>query len=414
MKGEYLSNNICRFYPLSEIDFSKKKTIVSVVLFKLYGGGYKSFDLYLDGLERISKYVKRYKNTVVRLFIDNTIFYDKPLMERLGELDIELVRFVPKPEFTFKGHLKGLFGTLIRFFPMFDFPNNDCELCILSDIDLLNDEEVEYRFDLFEKNFKENIEVGVGVCLVCDSYLETNRNHYNVKHGMLLPYFHAGAFEVCCKFDKNVLIKFLESAEKSEEVMTIYYKHKNAKLEYTKFIYGVDEYFLNTVLIDYIVKEKIGITLRARFNILSSLRKRLKLWDLAPERKNAALYAEIMAYVLGKEYLEKNPRTSFLELEKRSGDPDILQRLIEAFMLISRDGSERRSPGGYDIQTRNIIDVCTHSVFLGTVIFDGFVSYNNSRFNLIIKHEEKLPRENIKCLKNFKRKFDVKDAFILP
>ena len=408
---DYLSNDVCKFYPLFEIDFSKRKTIISVVLFKLYNGGYKSFDLYIDGLERMNEYVRsRYKNTTVRLFIDNTIFYDKPLMNRLEGLDIELVRFVPRPEFMIKGHLKGLFGTLIRFFPMFDFPNNDCDLCVLSDIDLLDDEEVRQRFGFVEENYINNFEdPKTSVCIACESYLEVNRDHYNVKYDMLLPYFHAGAFETKCKFDKRVLIDFLEGVEQSKEVMTVYPKHKNAKLGYTNFVYGVDEYFLNSVLVDYIVEKKIGITLRARFNVISNLRKRLGIWDLEPERRNADLYRQIMAYVLGKEHLKMNPRNSFIELERRSGDPDVLQRLIEAYMLILRDGSEK-----YDIQTRNIIDVCTHSVFLGTVFFDGFVSYNNPKFNLIIDSEKKLPEENIKRLKAFKKKFDVEDAFVLP
>jgi hypothetical protein len=52
-------------------------------------------------------------------------------MNRLKKLDkIELVLFKPLDP-----KLVGLYSTLIRIFPMFDFPNNDSQIVILIDID---------------------------------------------------------------------------------------------------------------------------------------------------------------------------------------------------------------------------------------------------------------------------------------
>jgi len=137
---EYLVNDICKFYPLIDIDYNRKKVLISAVLFRLYGGEYKSFDIYITGLKIVSECVKKYYDYMtIRLFIDDVVYNDKDVMEQLSNMDIELVRFVPRSDFMINGHSKGLFGTFVRFFPMFDFPNNDSCVCASIDIDFLNE-----------------------------------------------------------------------------------------------------------------------------------------------------------------------------------------------------------------------------------------------------------------------------------
>jgi hypothetical protein len=51
----YLKNDLCNFTPLFDIDYTKKKNIISVSLFKMYTGGYKNFNKYIIGLFNLVK-----------------------------------------------------------------------------------------------------------------------------------------------------------------------------------------------------------------------------------------------------------------------------------------------------------------------------------------------------------------------
>ena len=414
IKKYYLRNNICKFYPLFDINYKKKKILISTVLFKLYGGSYKSFSKYIDGLTQLSKLVhEHYNYMTIRLFIDNTIYQDKSLMKQLNKLDIEIVLFVPRKQFTIQGHLKGLFGTLIRFFPMFDFPNNDCDICVSSDIDIPYDDSFEDR--LIGIDEKINIifnDIIQNISINYVSLLETSKKYYNVKNFKLLPYFYADRFITRDKLDSNILTDFIEGVETNNSLMTVYLGHKNTSMSYTNFVYGVDEYFTNNTMLDYIVESGKSISVYIEFDILTHLRKKLKLWNLKKIRDQSKYYQNLMGYVLGDEFYKKDPRKSFLILEEKvenfMENIDIVERLIESYILTYKNRNKE-----HDIISQNTTDVCTHSIFLGTIKFNGYIIYNNSEYNLIEDKEERLPQSSIDRLKKFKLNNEVYDVFDL-
>lgn len=399
----YLRNTICDFYPLFDINYRKKKILISVVLFKLYEGCYKSFDKYTSGLKILSKVVEKYDGVTLRLFIDDSIYTDGSLMKFFKKLSIEIVHFIPKPKFVIDNHLKGLFGTFIRFFPMFNFPNNDCDVCVSLDIDHPLDEVIQTM-----ENLETHLEL-VGefpdTGIFYESLLQTNRKYYNIKYGKLLPYFYAGRFLSLDKFDKHVLVDFLENVETNNELLTVYGGRPKASLDYTNFVYGIDEYFTNNVLMEYIENTDVGVLIYIEFNILSHLTKRLSTWDLKVDRTRSKFYKNMMGYILGDKFYEVSPRKSFLTLKKRMKDPRTVQRLIETFILSYTDGEE------HDILSRNIMDVCTNSLFLGVIDFKGYISYNDDEVSVIVEHEEKLPQGHINKLKKFKLKHHAVDLF---
>ena len=80
----YLKNSICKFNPLFDIDYSNKKNIISASFFKIQGGGYTSFDRYLNGIFLLNQFViKEFPDFELRLFIDQTISDDKVIFEKL-------------------------------------------------------------------------------------------------------------------------------------------------------------------------------------------------------------------------------------------------------------------------------------------------------------------------------------------
>tara|TARA_B110000037_G_scaffold218373_1_gene281248 strand:+ start:2131 stop:2493 length:363 start_codon:yes stop_codon:yes gene_type:complete len=114
----YLKNDICKFKPLFKIDYNNKKNIFSACFFKLDGKSYKDFNIYLNGIQLFSKYVKKNRpDYSIRLFIDNSIYNDKKIINILKKLNnIELVLYECSDYKVNKNKHIGLFGTLIRFF----------------------------------------------------------------------------------------------------------------------------------------------------------------------------------------------------------------------------------------------------------------------------------------------------------
>jgi len=58
INNAYLNNPICHIKPLFNINYENKKDIISCALFKI-ANFYKSFDMYIDGLENLYKYLAR-------------------------------------------------------------------------------------------------------------------------------------------------------------------------------------------------------------------------------------------------------------------------------------------------------------------------------------------------------------------
>ncbi len=144
---KYLENNICDFEILFNYT-ATKKNIISLSFFKIYGGGYKDFNIYIDGFMKLYEIVINDKiyNFTIRLFIDNSIKNDTELFKKISNLKrVEIVVFSCKkclhPDNN-DYHL-GTFGMFVRFFPLFDFKNNDADIVMISDMD---------DYDIFQTN----------------------------------------------------------------------------------------------------------------------------------------------------------------------------------------------------------------------------------------------------------------------
>jgi hypothetical protein len=130
----YLKNDICIFEPLQKINYNIKKLLLVTSLFKLSSGPYKNFSNYLSGIKILNNFANKY-NMEVRIFIDNTIKEDKEIMNFLNSLNKVTLVLYNCNYFRIGNYHVGLFGTLVRFFPMFDFENNDAKYSFIVDAD---------------------------------------------------------------------------------------------------------------------------------------------------------------------------------------------------------------------------------------------------------------------------------------
>lgn len=274
---KYLDNPICNFTPLFKIDYNIRKNLITCCFFKrqLNDNYYKDFSRYITGLEsmyhNVIKYVRSYS---IRLFIDNSIYKDKDIMNKLDKLyKLEIVLYdCPKYKID-NDHHQGLFGTIIRFFPMFDFPNNDANKIILSDID---DFAFRKYFDIFKTvDYKIN-----------DLYLLKfsnagrmfkNKEQFNhVYQGIILDYIKPQEIICLKQVNQNVIINFLNNLDSN--IKYTYYMQNEQKIDKKyiskyinngHFIYGIDEYFLNNDYIKFIIDNKLSFVDMLRFNVLN-------------------------------------------------------------------------------------------------------------------------------------------------
>jgi hypothetical protein len=270
----YLENPICELQPLFEINYNIKKNIFSASFFKMYTTSYKDFSKYTTGLVGTSNYINEYfPGWKIRLFIDNEVYNDSEIMNIITKLrNVELVLFRCSV-FLVKKNM-GLFATMLRFFPMFDFPNNDAKTVSIIDIDTTV---IKDTFNILQK-----IELYDNVYLIKVFKIKDKYGYTDYYKGVFNPYTLAFNIVSCKRLPYEILINFLIQVKTIKSKYSYYYDAykinskilPDAKDDFDKkfkigsnFHYGVDEYFLNTPLMEYVIDNKIPFTIHIDFNI---------------------------------------------------------------------------------------------------------------------------------------------------
>ena len=283
--SQYLENEICKFTPLFEIDYSKKINIISTVLFKLKTTGYKPFLKYVNGVQYLSNVMhKKLPGFHLRLFIDDTIYSDEESMKKLKAIkDIQIVRY-SCPNFIVDGFHRGMFGTLVRLFPMFDFKNNDANHVIITDIDYVSEKEVNtYVFIIKAYVLLKNHKQLEHLYFIFDNFgigrtardNDFGMDNYPKNLQTIIPHILAGLFANLKRISSSILIKYLKEIDANNKVHSSYAKNEIHKANNKKFIYGVDEYFLNHYLLDYIDQRKLEFCTRISYNITNLIYNKL-------------------------------------------------------------------------------------------------------------------------------------------
>ena len=276
--SNYLENEICKFIPLFEFNPNIKKNIVSACFFKMRKGGYKNFNRYLNGINILYDVINEtLPNFSLRLFIDMSIYNDKTIMNILYKLKkIEIVLFCCKLYERENIYHLGTFGTMLRAFPLFDFPNNDSNRVIIVDIDVTEDKKhntlVGYT-NLIKYYTDEELDklyiFGYG-----KPYMVLNNNKkYIIDNKYIKPYFIIDKIIGFKKIPKKIIIEFLYNIQKTKEIYSTYHINKNDKTkkcdEYICF--GIDEYLINEIVIPYLLIKKYSLLFLVNCNLQSTI-----------------------------------------------------------------------------------------------------------------------------------------------
>ena len=273
----YLKNPICKFIPLYDFDNKIKKKVVSVCFFKLRTGSYKNFDKYINGIKILHKKIINEKSDFfLKIFIDYSIYSDNKIMIILRKMDrVELVLYSCSSFCVSKYHI-GTIGTLIRFFPLFNLPNNDTSHVIISDIDVTNKDLPFWYYDNFNNKFeKQQINKLYLIISGRPEHIDDLNTKYIFDKGgnkIVIPYVLADRVIGINKLDFKSLNQFFIKVLKNKNIK---YSTYYSQLIYNKnkcdgnICFGIDEYFLNKVLLLNIYKNKLPFGVALRLNKLS-------------------------------------------------------------------------------------------------------------------------------------------------
>jgi hypothetical protein len=409
--SNYLQNNICKFIPLFDFDPNIKKNIISTCFFKMRTGGYKSFDNYLNGINKLHEYAKTHLSDFkIRMFIDLSIYNDTKLMTTLQKLEnLELVLYCCDAFARDEIYHLGVFGTLIRAFPMFDFPNNDANRIMVADIDF-NHKNIQtidgykyydsiYSKDEFDSFYLMTLRKN-------RIYKVFNYTEMIVKNKYIKPYVLFDSIITIKKIPNNIIVNFINNQEKYKTTHITYFLTDAAKKkkcdEYMCF--GLDEYFLNSILIPFIITKKLPILLNIKFNIMyiitvfhyiylsdTFINKKLKNVPNKPNPIKTKIRKYLYFITNG---LCKSKDVSkcyqfclnlFYNSAKKEDKPPselkddlhklIIKRFVQLVYMIAKNKD-------YSIIPKDFIDICLSKQFMGYFSRNMIITYNTNFKNI--------------------------------
>ena len=280
MSFNYLENNICKFQELKPIDYTKKKDIISTSLFKMNNGGYKNFNKYLDGIKKLSE-IANNNNLEIRMFIDTSINDDSNIMEYLNKFNnITLILYKCNNFIINNKYHVGLFGTLVRFFPLFNFKNNDSNIVYLSDTDVVESYLISmirfYNYFKELNNIIENLYIIYRGRYFNNNALKNKKIIDNNNNIIYLPYCIVPRFVGINKISKRPFINFFNKLElymndytRPNKILTEYYIDKKDlyKRCENNICFGIDEYFLNKILFKYLIRKELPFCYNNTFDL---------------------------------------------------------------------------------------------------------------------------------------------------
>lgn len=236
---------------LIQIDNAVKKlrendNIISASIFT-YPNSYEKLDIYVDGVNAFIKLKLPYK---MLLFYDDSIPIN--IINKWSNSNKIILCKYTGPEYSDRN---GLFGTIIRYLPMFtnEFKFNYCMVCDVDrhfgqwkktlnnfrDIININIDKNMYCIPLAGELLTRNIAVNISNLITLDSWYRISAYPITIKYGNILPI--------------NILNNFIfDTVNTPEYTNTINYileyEYEKTHVNQYKYVYGCDELFLLYVM----------------------------------------------------------------------------------------------------------------------------------------------------------------------
>ena len=259
-------------------------------------------------------------------------------MKEINKLkNLELVKFSCKSLKKNKIYHRGTFSTFIRFFPMFNFENNDSNIVIISDIDWGSIKHIKSKFKMLDnyKYIKQKEKLNL---LIDTTFHQANVKYDYIYKNIKIGYFVSYNMLNIIKINKNILIKYIKNIDDTNIKVpyTIYDNSINYKFSSkyellknkkslinksgnNKIIYGIDEYFLNNILKKYLINNKKSIGIVINIGLLDNIYYYLKNNNYKLTGDELYIYKYFFEFVfkgIVKDYKYKSIQKSYNILDK--------------------------------------------------------------------------------------------------
>jgi hypothetical protein len=220
----------------------------------------KNFQKYVDGLKGWKEYIKNYPDSQLQLFVDKAVAEDPGIQTVIKDLNARVIMFECQEYLRNDGFHLGLFGTMLRFFPLFDInthPMNIAHICEL---------EPETHI-VAEMPIVNKISKIKGLSLVYES---TNLYQIGTRKREMMgkfpfPWISAGKFTGMKKVPFKLWSDYVNDIKSGKQ-------HSLSRTgiirpgapEHGPFSFGIDESFLNYVYLPWLIKQDatIGILIK--------------------------------------------------------------------------------------------------------------------------------------------------------
>lgn len=336
-------SDICNFSPphLNTV----KHNVIIVTLFRLKNL-YKNFDVYLNGLIGFDNYLSNLdvvpNNIKLRVYWNKSVYKTndknefnliKKVFNRIKKnKHIQLVEYSCELYKINNTYDKGIFPFFIRYFPLFNFEDNDTNYIYSTDIDINSHKQELNYFDYLINDFNNMIEKKMDLyCLTSKCYIPFWKKKLGDDSISLLGSKIGG----CYKFNYTILTEFLNKCEYSiksnDKLISLFYKNyieyiRNRKIPMSLklkkditykiskiFVYGLDEFFITYYLFTYALNNKkikniyehtCNVSYGGLYGLLSNILKNVLDNNNTP--RTMTIYRDILYKVTKKKYTLEN------------------------------------------------------------------------------------------------------------
>jgi hypothetical protein len=252
-----MENSICNLQTIYSPNRRYANT-VNIVFFKADPPS-KNFQEYVDGLKNWKNIKTIFPNSQLQIFVDRHVAEDEELFAIMKDLEARVILFECPDHMKNNFHI-GLFGTLVRFFPVFDINTNPLSVAHICELEpgklTIN------RFLLLEHFSRKK--TGVTLQYILNDFPRRYSDKQPEFEGMPYSWILAGSWTVFEKAPFSLLSDYLDNIETGSKYFSRYEgKSKRVLSAHGKYSFGIDEVFLNLVYLPWLIKSgrKIGLIL---------------------------------------------------------------------------------------------------------------------------------------------------------
>jgi len=324
-----MENDICNF-TIIESPTRRYANTVNLVFFRAIPL-YKNFQKYIDGLKRWKGYMtKYYPDSQLQIFVDKTIAADPVIQPILEKMNARIYLFdCPEYKIDDTFHI-GLFATMMRFYPIFDINTRPLKIAHVQELE--PDDDFVYRFALMDKASRMKFNNKLTFLYAGRRiFEEIDGFGFSFGENINYPWIIAGRFTLFEKIPFELFKNFLHDIDSGKKFFNKYQNNIEGvkiKKEHGNYSFGVDEMFLNFIILPWLIENDKNIGIQLDYKISYPVYYMKEKIRVHPKS------AMMLNYILQKNQSVSQSLSDFDNLFYRNGKSERAKQCADRFYQI--------------------------------------------------------------------------------